>query len=434
MFWGDQGKTCEEIAKFSAKDATAYPDYEALLARLAAFVEPLLLTAPPDPLSRRPGDIYESLRLGWKARGLGEDVYEKVRILSQSAADFLERWFESEPLKATLATDGVIGAFAGPRTPGTAYVLLHHVMGESFGKKGVWAYVRGGMGGIARALEQSLSGCGGEVRTDAHVESIIVENGRAAGVALRDGSEIRARCILSNADPKRTFLGMLDSEHLEGRFLDQVKKIRYRSASFKMSLALGGVPNWQAYPGDSAPGPQHHGTVHISPTIEYIEKAFDDARDGRCSEKPVLECTMPSALDDSLAPPGKHLMSVFVQYAPYDLDGDWEGERGRFADRCIDLIDEYAPGFKSLIEDRHLLSPRDMEQEYQLTGGNIFQGEMTLDQLFFMRPLPDCSRYQTPIENLYLCGAGTHPGGGVMGACGHNAAQAVLSIWKRRKD
>ena len=429
MFWNDQKKSCEEIAKFSKKDAKIFPHYEEMLKQLASFVEPILLMTPPDPLSHRFGDFLKIAQLGLKARGLKGNLYEKVRILSQSARDFLDNWFESDELKATLATDGIIGAFASPDTPGTAYVLLHHVMGETFGKKGVWAYVRGGMGGIAQSMAKYFQSHGGEIRVSQTVDKIIIKNKKAVGVALASGEEIYAKRIVSNADPHRTFVQMLDPSDCDSEFLERVKKIRYKSATFKLNMALNGVPNWKALPSqDGKPGAQHQGTMHISPTLDYIEKAYQDAREGRVSESPVLECTMASVVDDTVAPPGKHLMSVFVQYAPYELkNGKWDEEtKKKFADRCIQIIDDYAPGFKSSVENVHTLSPVDLETEYGMTGGNIFHGEMSLDQLFFMRPVPEVARYKTPIPGLYMCGSGTHPGGGVMGACGHNAAHEIL--------
>ncbi len=432
MFWSDQRKTCESIAQFSRKDAEAFPRYEALLTELAAFVEPLLMTTPPDPLSNRVSDLWTIAKLGLKARGMGENVYEKLRILAQSTTDFLERWFESDQLKSTLATDGVIGAFASPSTPGTAYVLLHHVMGETFGRKGVWAYVRGGMGGITQAMARSLEARGGTIRTRARVARILVRDGKAVGVALESGEEIHARRVISNVDPKRTFIDLMEARDLDGvdpALLEKVRQIRYRSAVFKVNLALGGVPDFTALPNAGGkPGPQHHGTIHISPSMEYIENAYDDARRGLCSENPILECTMASVLDATVAPAGKHVMSIFTQYAPYEpKDGPWtEAKKQDYANRCIRLLDEYAPGFRNLVEGVHTLSPVDLEREYGLTGGNIFQGEMSLDRLFFMRPIPELARYRTPVKNLWMCGASTHPGGGVMGASGHNAAQEIL--------
>ena len=412
MFWADQKKTCAEIAKFSKKDAEAFPKYEELLNELAGFVEPILDMTPPDPLSNNLGNLWSMAKLGFKARGMGKNVYEKLRILSMSCTDFLDRFFESEALKSTLSTDGIIGAFASPSTPGTAYVLLHHVMGETFGRKGVWAYVVGGMGGITQAMAKSLEARGGTIRTGVRVKQILIEGNRAVGVVLETGEEIRAKTVVSNADPNRTFLQMVGEKHLESEFLSEVKAIKYRSATFKVNLALSGVPSWKALPNvNGKPGPQHHGTMHISPTMDYIEKAYLDACAGKPSESPILECTMASVLDHSLCPSGKHLMSIFTQYAPYSIPGGWTAEaKEKYARRCIAIIDEYAPGFKGMVEGIHTLSPLDLERDFGLTGGNIFHGEMSLDRLFFMRPVPGMSRYRTPIGGLYMCGVGNASG------------------------
>lgn len=428
MFWDDQKKTCEEIAKFSKKDAEIYPKYEEMLKKIADFVEPILMMTPPDPMSNSITDLFSMGKLGLKARGLNKEFYEQIRILSSSATEFLDRWFESDQLKATLATDGIIGAFAAPSTPGTAYVLLHHVMGETFGQKGVWAYVRGGMGEVTQSMARSFQKHGGTIMTNTPVSQIIVENGKAVGAATVDGTEFRARIVASSADPKRTFLKMMNQNDLTSEFRQEVTNIRDKSATFKLNLALNGVPDWKALPNvDGKAGPHHRGTMHISPTMQYIEDAHIDALAGRASTNPVLECTMASVVDPTLTPEGKELMSIFVQYAPFDLkEGSWDTEKDKFAKRCIEVIEKYAPGFTNLVDDIHALSPKDLESEYHMTGGNIFHGEMSLDQLFFMRPLPQIARYRSPIDKLYMCGSGTHPGGGVLGACGHNAAREII--------
>ena len=429
VLYQDPAQVLGEIARFSKKDAEAYPRYEEHLDKLAGFVEQLLMAPPPDPLASKPGGLLELARFGLKSRALKDAFYDNVRILSMSCADFLDRWFESDVLKTLLATDGVIGAFAGPKSAGTAYVLLHHVMGEAFGKKGHWAYVRGGMGGITQAMASSLRARGGEIRTGARVARILVRDGRARGVALESGEELAAKLVLSNADPKRTFVDLLAPGELPAEFLEQVRRIRFRSGVFKLNLALGGLPNWKARPTpDGKLAPHHGATIHLSPSVDYLEAAFQDAATGIPSRSPMLECTMASAYDETLAPKGKHVMSVFVQYTPYSLkDGaSWDTAREPFTKRCLEILEDYAPGFGRLVEGVHTLTPVDMEREYGLTGGNIFHGEMTLDQLFFMRPLPSWSRYRTPVRGLYLCGSGAHPGGGVMGACGYNAAREAL--------
>jgi phytoene dehydrogenase-like protein len=426
----DAEQTRTEIAKFSARDAERYPGYEAMLERVAALVEPTLTLAPPDLQRPRIGDLGTLFTLGRAFRRLGDGAGEAVEILTGAARPILDRWFESEELKGTLATDAVIGAMASPSMPGTAYVLFHHVMGEAGGARGVWGYMRGGMGGVTQALAAAARDLGAEIRCEAEVARILVQDGRAAGVALENGDELRAPVVASNADARVTFLQLLDRAALPAAFVADVERISYASASLKINVALAELPSFHALPG-TEPGPQHRGTIHICPDQDYIERAFDDAKYGRSSAEPVLECTIPSAVDPSVAPPGKHLMSMFVQYAPYELrDGSWDDHREAFADRCFELLNEYAPNFTSSVLDRQVLAPPDLERVFNLTGGNIFQGAMTPGQLFAFRPVPRYARYRTPIRGLYLCGAAAHPGGGVMGTPGFNAAREILR--KRR--
>ncbi len=432
MFWRDQKKTCEEIAKFSKKDAERYPLFERKLEELSQFVQPLLMSVPPDPTSMSPRNILGSLKLLMRLKGIGSDMYEQLRVFSMSVADYLDLWFESEELKVRMATDGVIGAWAGPYSPGTAYVLFHHVMGETEGKPGVWGYVKGGMGTVTQAIAKSLQGHGGHILTNAEVDKIILKEGTATGVALKDGREFYAKRVISNLDPHRTFLGMVGEKNLESDFVDGIKGIRMRSGVIKINVALNGLPSFTALPGTEA-GPQHRGTIHIAPTMAYMEDAFEDAKHGKPSHNPVIEMTIPSVCDPSVAPPGKHLMSMFIQYAPYDRkDGkQWNDESNReFAKRVFSIVGEYAPNFESLVDDFQVLSPVDLEREFGLTGGNIFHGEMTLDQMFFMRPMPKYANFRTPINNFYMCGSGCHPGGGVMGAPGYISAKIVLQGMK----
>jgi phytoene dehydrogenase-like protein len=427
MMGPDRNLTLQEIAKFSTKDAENYPRYEEMLTRIAEFLEPWLMQTPPDPYSMRPGNLWKIAQLGWQFRKLGLPLgNDAVEILTAAARPILERWFESEPLKATLATDAVIGAFASPSQPGTAYVLFHHVMGECNGVRGVWGYVRGGMGMIAESLAAAARSYGAEIRTNAEVIRILVRAGRVEGVALQDGTELRSRQIASNADAHVTFLRLIEEKELPPEFVAAVRRIDYSSATVKINVALDRPPNFRCLPGEGV-GPQHHGTMHICPDLDYIERAYDDAKYGRWAENPMLECTMATALDDSLAPPGKHILSMFVQYAPYHLKGTtWEQEKDRFADRCFDVMEEYAPGFKASVLHRMVISPPDMEKLWGITGGNIMHGAMSLHQMFSFRPVGGYANYRTPIRGLYMCGAGTHPGGGVMGACGYNAAREML--------
>jgi phytoene dehydrogenase-like protein len=422
----DADLTRKEIAKFSARDAESYPLYEAMLERVAAVVEPTLTMTPPDLLHPGPGDLKTLLSLTRSLRRLGDGAGEAVEILTGAARPILDRWFDSEELKGTLATDAIIGAMASPSMPGTAYVLFHHVMGEAGGKRGVWGYMRGGMGGLTQALAAAARDLGADIRCKAEVARILAEDGRAVGVALATGDEYLAPIVASNADARVTFLGLLDRAALPEAFVADVERISYASASLKINVALAELPSFRAMPG-TAPGPQHRGTIHICPDQDYIERAFDDAKYGRPSAEPVLECTIPSVVDPTVAPPGRHLMSMFIQYAPYELrDGSWDDQREAFADRCFDVLNEYAPNFKGAVLDRQVLTPVDLERVFNLTGGNIFQGAMTPGQLFAFRPVPGYARYRTPIDGLYLCGAAAHPGGGVMGTPGLNAAREIL--------
>jgi len=433
FFWQDLKKTVEELAKFSPRDAAIYPEYEEELQHLAEWVESLLLETPPNIVRRRLADLAAMGKLGLRTLKLGDaGLTQMIKIMTESVRDFLNERFESEEIKTTLATDGVIGTNGGPSTPGTAYILLHHVMGGAAGQRGLWGFVRGGMGGISTALARSAESAGAKIRTSAEVRQVLVKDGKAYGVALADGEEIRARIVISNADPKRTFLGLIEREHLDEEFRHQIESFRVEGSSLKINLALDGLPNFKAYPGTSL-GPPHKTTMHVCPSMDYIDRAWDDAEQGRASEHPMLECTIPTAYDDSIAPPGKHIMCIFAQYAPYSLkDAQWdEGMKERFADRCLDALAEYAPNIKEIVLHRQVISPLDLEREYGMTGGNIFHGEMSLDQLFFMRPVAGWAQYRTPIRHLYLCGSGTHPGGGVMGAPGFNAAREILRDLKK---
>ena len=422
----DAELTRKEIAKFSHRDAERYPQYEAMLERVADVVEPTLTMAPPDLLRPGLGDLRKLVTLGRAFRRLGPAAGEAVEILTGAARTVLDRWFESEELKATLATDAIIGAMASPAMPGTAYVLFHHVMGETDGKRGVWGYVRGGMGGLTQALASAARAHGADIRCEAEVAQILVRDGAVRGVAVANGDEFEAPVVASNADARVTFTRLLDRRLLPVDFMAAIDRISYESASLKINVALSELPSFSAVPG-TTPGLHHRGTIHIVPDQDYIERAYDDAKYGRPSASPVLECTIPSVVDPSVAPPGRHLMSMFVQYAPYALrEGTWDDRREAFADRCFDLLTEYAPNFKRAVIARQVLTPLDLERVFGLTGGNIFQGAMTPSQLFSFRPAPGYASYRMPIRGLYLCGAAAHPGGGVMGTPGLNAARAIL--------
>jgi phytoene dehydrogenase-like protein len=417
----------DEIAKFSRLDAENYPKYEAMLERVASVVEPTLAQVPPNLLRPSLGQLLEAGKMGRALQRLGPGMGEAIEVLTGAARPILDRWFESEELKGTIATDAIIGAFMAPSMPGTAYVLFHHVMGETNGKRGVWSYVRGGMGGLTQALAAAAKDLGVEIRTEAEVAKILTRSGRVIGVVLANGEEISSKRVASGVDCHVTFDKLLEDE-LPPEFRAAIDRISYSSASCKINVALERLPSFSALPGHD-PGPQHFGTVHLCPDQDFIERAYDDAKYGSFSREPVVECTMPSSLDSTVAPPGKHLMSMFTQYAPYALKaGPWTDElRHEYADRCFDIVERYAPGFKDSVIDRQILTPVDLEATFGLTGGSIFQGAMPLHQLFAFRPVPGYAGYAMPIKGLYLCGAAAHPGGGVMGAAGWNAARVMLA-------
>ncbi|MCY3801014.1 MAG: NAD(P)/FAD-dependent oxidoreductase [Chloroflexi bacterium] len=414
ILWRDMTAAQREIAKFSERDAAAYPAFESFWERAGALLRPLLLK-PPEP---------RELTLA----GLSKDdarILEKV--LDLSVADLLDEFFESDIVKGAFATQGVIGTLAGPHTPGTAYVMAHHYMGGLFDGTGVWGYVRGGMGAVTAALARSAERAGTVIRVDAEVAAIKTRVGRAMGVELADGGVIECDAVFSNADPKRTFLGLVDRSLLPQDFVQDVENIRIDGSVIKINCALSELPDYLALPG-VGPGPQHTGTVDICPSLDYLDAAFRDAQAGEPSARPFMEVYIQSTTDGSLAPPGMHSMSIFAQHAPYQLaSGNWEDRREEVADNVIDTLAEYAPNVKSAIVHRQVLSPVDLERRFGLTGGNIFHGEILPGQLFSDRPLPGWSDYATPLEGLYLCGSGAHPGGGVTGAPGYNAAVRYLA-------
>lgn len=434
----DLAASCREIARFSARDAQQYPRYQRWLETVASQLEPLLDQPAPDPLplpadwrkiglGKRLADLGRLGELYQAASRLGEMLPQTLELLLGAARPLLERWFEAEVLRATLATDAVIGAFASPSYPGTAFVLLHHVMGQAGGARGVWGYVQGGMGRLSEALAAACRDLGVEIRCEAPVKRILVQRGQVMGVALWDDTVLEAPVVASSIDAHQTFQRLLDASELPAAFAQAVARIDYASASAKINLALAEPPRFTCLP-TAGVAPHHHGTIHIAPTLDYLERAFDDAKYGWPSTEPMLEITLPSAVDPTLAPPGQHVLQIFVQYAPYRLaEGrHWDDIKEDFADRVIELMARYAPNLPQAILHRQVLSPLDLERLLGLTGGNIMQGAMTPTQLFCLRPVPGWADHHTPIRGLYLCGAASHPGGGVMGICGRNAALTIL--------
>jgi phytoene dehydrogenase-like protein len=356
--------------------------------------------------------------------------------MTMSAVDFLDQWFETDVLKATMSASGIIGTFLGVRSPGTAYVLLHHYMGEIDGAFRSWGLSRGGTGAISNAIADAAREAGAEIRMETAVSKIIVKDGAAVGVVLANGDYLTADVVSSSVDPNLTFVKMVGEEHLPPEFLEDVRRYKYRGSSGKVNLALDALPDFTALPG---PGPHLRGAVSISPSVDYMERAYDDAKYGRFSRRPYIDIVLPSLTDPSVAPPGKHVMSCFVQYAPYHLrdpftgqEANWDDHRDAFGDTVIDTIAEHAPNLKDIILHRQVLTPLDIERTFGLTEGNIFQGELTLEQLFFLRPAPGWAQYRTPVRNLYMCGSATHPGGGIMGAPGRNAARRILKDVRRK--
>jgi phytoene dehydrogenase-like protein len=411
------------IGQFSAADARAYPDFLATLSRLTQFLSGVLASPPPDIDHTSYTDLWSLAKMGRQFRGLGKkDGYRLLRWTPMSAADFLSEWFESEPLRAALAGSGIFGTMLGPRSAGsTAVLLLQRALSD--GK--LWL-AQGGLGSFTSALASAARAAGATIRTSASVAQVIVKDGRATGVILENGDELRARAVVSNADPRRTFLNLVDPVHLEPGFASRVRSYRSAGTLAKINLALSGLPAFAAN-GGTPVIEKLGGRIHIGPDLDYLEHAFDASKYGTCSAQPYLDVTIPSVTDPGLAPSGCHVMSVCAQFAPYTLRGtDWSATGPAFGDTVIDTLAEYAPNLKSLILSKQIVTPQDLESVYGLSGGHVFHGELALDQLFTMRPLLGWARYRTPIERLYLCGAGTHPGYGVSGLSGLNAAREII--------
>ena len=402
----DHGKTMREIRRHSKFDAEAYEEFGKAMLQMCRFVKPILGMVPPDPTTLNPKDLFKLLFLGRRFKDLsGEDKYNQVQLMTMSAIDFLDQWFETDVLKATMSASGIIGTFLGVRSPGTAYVLLHHYMGEIDGAFRAWGFARGGTGAISNAIADAARELGVEIKTQTAIAQILVRDGKAVGVATTSGDEYYASVISSSVDPNLTFLKMLEPQHLSDEFRDQVKRYKYRGSSGKVNLALDGLPDFTCLPGEG-----HHlrGAISISPSVDYMERAYDDAKYGNYSRRPYIDMVIPSLTDPSVAPPGKHVMSCFVQYAPYKLkEGTWDEKREAFGDNVIDTIAEFAPNLKNIIVGRQVVTPLDLEREFGLTEGNIFQGELSLEQLFFLRPVPGLGAIQD--AHSRTCGCAVRP-------------------------
>jgi phytoene dehydrogenase-like protein len=428
--WGDVERDAAAIGRFSQRDAAAYVAFDRYFDRVARLLKDLLFVVPPNMNLR---DLPKwAATAGRFRKWSGRDLHETVRLFTMSAADFLDEWFEDERVKGALATQAIIGAWCGPLTPGSAYVLMHHWIGEVDGHAGAWGWAKGGMGGLSAAMARAAEAAGAEVRTDAEVDRVAINaSGRAVGVALADGSLVRAQRVASCAHPVTTYLSLVGEERLPGDVVRDVRRYRTRSGSVKLNVALSELP---AFPAWDQEGDLHKGLVAVSPSIEYLERAWDDAKYGRMSEHPYVEVVFPTAHEpEGLAPKGKHLMLAFSQYGPYELaEGSWdEGGRDDYAARVLKALGEFAPSLEPAVEHLEVLTPRDIEERFGLIGGNIMQGELTPDQLFSFRPIPGHGDYRTPVAGMYLCGSGTHPGGGVMGVPGRNAASVILRDHKR---
>jgi phytoene dehydrogenase-like protein len=439
FFHNDPARTAASVADFSPHDGEVYEGFEDLLDRTASFLRPMMLREPPALGSRHPADLVSLLREGARTAGLSRrEVHDLIRIFTMSVGDLLDDWFDHEGLKGSIASTGVVGVWAGPRTPGTAYNLLHHALGEIDGISGGWGQVVGGMGAISQAIARSAEAAGAVIRTDAEVASIDIRDGRVAGVTLADGEELRAPIVASGAHPKTTVLELAGGEHFPDEVARDMRRYRTRGGSVKINMVLSEPPRYEGVSPEQQRMLERTG-VNLCPSVDYLERAWQDALEGRPARQPYVEAELPSAIDSSLTDDGRWVMTMFTQYGPPDEEA-WTGDaRHRYADACVEHLARYAPNVPGAILEREVLAPPDLERIFGLVDGSIFQGEQGLDQMAFMRPSPLLAQYATPVEGLYLCGAGTHPGGGVMGAAGHNAAKRVLRdrrrsrrSWRRR--
>jgi len=426
--WADPQRTRREIARFSKKDSEVYPEFSRVMTHMGKLAKAVIDYPAPDITSINPKELANLFRLGKTFKDLGPDLLHlNIKLITMSALDFLDLWFESETLKAPMSVSGIIGTFQGVRSPGTAYVLLHHYMGQLDGAFRSWGFSKGGTGGISMACARAAMSYGAEIRTEAPVQQVLIKNGKATGVVLENGDELNAKVLISNLDPNRTYLKLVGEEHLEDDILKEINRFKLRGSSGKVNLALDSIPEFSCRPGD---GNHIRGDIAIAPSIDYLEIAFDQAKYGEFSTRPYINAVIPTLTDPSLAPPGKHILSCFVQYAPYYIKQGaehWPKYREAFGDAVVDTMAEYIPGLKDKILYRQVLTPWDIEQKMGLTEGNIFHGELSLEQLLFQRPIAGYSKYKTSIPKLWMCGSGTHPGGGIMGANGELCAKTILT-------
>jgi phytoene dehydrogenase-like protein len=434
LFPRHHSDVAEAIGRHSRADATKFESFSALVKKLTSFLRSLNNIPLPGGTNSGGLNLPELVKLGWKFHKLGErEMYDFMRILPMSIADLLTEWFETDVLKASLAAGGIRGSFVGPRAQGSSFVFLYHQLGESNGAFRTSGFVRGGISNLPQAIARAAQNFGAKIQTSAEVARILTKSGTAMGVALENGEQISGTAIIASADVKRTFLQLVEPTYLDPEFLLQIKNIRSRGTVGKINFALDTLPKFKGAP-EPVSSAILSGVIHIGPTLDYLERASDDAKYGRFSRQPFLEITIPSVADPSLAPSGKHVMSVWMQYAPYRLrDSNWNAERDALGDTVVNIIEDYAPGFKNSILHRQVLTPLDLQQTFGLTEGCLYHAEMSLDQIFFMRPVPGWARYSTPIENLYLCGSGTHPGGGITGLPGYYAAKRILQAWPKTK-
>jgi phytoene dehydrogenase-like protein len=425
----DANKSAQEIAAFSQKDAAKYPEFEKSLGKISKVIAEALATTPPDIDNPSSGDLWSMLKTGRAIRKLGKkDMFRLLRWGPMAVADLAAEYFETELLRAVIAARGVFGTFLGPWSAGSALVLLIRAAADPHPAGGA-SFAAGGMGALTQAMVTAAKSAGAEIRTGAEVIEIRVQNGAATGVLLSTGEEISARAVISNTDPKRTLLKLTDPMHLSPDFVQKLQHYRGNGTVAKVNLALSGLPKFSALRNGDATALK--GRIHIGNEIDYLERAFDESKYGNFSKQPYLDVAIPSLTDPTLAPEGKHVMSIYMQYAPYKLKGDWESQRKALGQTVVQTLAQYAPNLPELILTHKIITPLDLEEKYGLTGGQIFHGELSLDQFFTMRPLLDWARYRTPIENLYLCGSGTHPGAGLTGGSGANAAREILKELKR---